>query len=244
MSRSFYIKLMDKNICMHTALKCIFLHGDFTSLFSLHIALEVFYTIFLYTGIDATLQTHTTTQSSKYETNKIQTKKRRNKFLNNMAYSKKHTIVFQDILHCKKKRSEESYEFHNDTKDYTIRIENCEAEGAFEWNGKRLEETFSVKWEQRNKYAWGIGKNEIGKFSIQLFRKNQSTWFLFKTYFEKKSLKRKREVSKSDYWKEYQWNEHKKALLTSGKRRKQQTKTFTLDFGADGAWRGESCKTS
>ena len=25
----FYIKLMDKNICMHTALKCIFLHGDF-----------------------------------------------------------------------------------------------------------------------------------------------------------------------------------------------------------------------
>ena len=29
MSRSFYIKLMDKNICMHTALKCIFLHGDF-----------------------------------------------------------------------------------------------------------------------------------------------------------------------------------------------------------------------
>jgi hypothetical protein len=76
-----------------------------------------------------------------------------------------------------------------------------QATGTFKLNGHLYEETFNVKWigEKEGLHAHGEGKNDLGPFSVALYRVKYSDWFIQKTYVRLTSLKPK-PVNPKMFW--------------------------------------------
>lgn len=76
-----------------------------------------------------------------------------------------------------------------------------QATGTFKLNGHLYEETFNVKWigEKEGLHAHGEGKNDLGPFSVALYRLKYSDWFIQKTYVRLTSLKPK-PVNPKMFW--------------------------------------------
>lgn len=146
--------------------------------------------------------------------------------------SKSQQYFFKDSLNCTQE-AVQNLAFFNESGS-RMHVAGNRATGCFIWEGKRFTEEFSVTWLEKNRTAYGTGKNPIGKFSVHLTRtsrvvRGKSKWMMFKTYFELKSNKTAKK-RKTSFWKKREREEWEKNLKSTTKRQRVQSKTFTPTF--------------
>jgi len=146
-----------------------------------------------------------------------------------MPKSQQH--FFKDSLNCTQE-AVQNLLFSNETGS-CLTVAGNRATGCFLWKGKRYEESFEVTWLEKNRTAYGTGKNPIGKFSVHLTRtsrvvRGNSEWMMFKTYFElNKKTTKKRKVG---FWKKREQEDWEKSSKSTTKRQRVQSKPFTPTF--------------
>jgi hypothetical protein len=118
-----------------------------------------------------------------------------------------------------------------------------QATGAFVHNGHSYKESFDVKWvgPEEGLCAHGQGENELGSFSVALWRMKNPNWFFQKTYVGP-ALKPK-PINTSSFWKRVKKRNQEEALALAEeiqkgrKRKREQVKIFTVDeFGPHSRW--------
>ena len=116
--------------------------------------------------------------------------------------------------------------------------EQIRAESRFHYNGKWYDDRFdNVTCEEERFYSLQ-GENELGSFSLILYRKMDGSCIVSKTYY---SWNAKPSIDSKSFYKVHEEEQKRQALSLTGKRKRQPVKRLDVgDMSAHSRWENKT----